>query len=77
MDLYNVYQTFQDGSYEQVRSWVPAEEAVEAARHYCRSVGAQLGFTVDVKITDADDCCVFHWVRGKGVVFPPREEAIE
>lgn len=51
---------------ECVRRWVGPEEAVEAAKHYCTSVAAQLGFTVRVIITDGGDNTNFEWIRGKG-----------
>jgi hypothetical protein len=43
---FSVCQFFADGSYEYVRRFVDAEEAVQAARHYTTSVGAQIGTTV-------------------------------
>jgi hypothetical protein len=69
-ELFSVYQFFADGTYEQVRYRVSAEEAVKAARHYCSSVGAQLGTTRRVIITDDGDSTVFEWQHGKGVIFP-------
>jgi len=70
---FSVYQFFKDGSNERVRQFVPADEAVKAAHHYCNSVGARLGTTVRVIITDGGDCCCFEWLHGQGVVFPSRE----
>jgi hypothetical protein len=72
---FSVCQFFADGSYEYVRRFVTAEEAVHAAKHYCTSVGARLGTTERVIITDGGDCCVFEWQHGKGVVFPPPPDA--
>jgi hypothetical protein len=72
MDLFNVIQFFADDSYEYVRRSVTAEEAVKACGHYCNSVGARMGFTKRVIITDAGDCVVFEWVNGEGVTFPPK-----
>jgi hypothetical protein len=66
---FNVVQFFEDDSYEYVRESVSAEEAVEAAAHYCNSVGARMGFTKKVMITDEDDACNFMWEYGKGVTF--------
>ena len=73
-DLFNVVQFFADESYEYVRRHVPAEEAVEAAKHYCTSVGAQLGTTCRVIITDDGDSTNFEWRFGEGIVFPPAAE---
>lgn len=70
-ELFSVCQFFPNDSYEYVRRHVDAEEAVKAAHHYCSSVGARMGTTVRVIITDAGDCCVFEWKFGEGVVFPP------
>ena len=68
---FSVCQLFEDDTYEYVRRYVSAEEAVKAAHHYCHSVGARLGTTRRVIITDGGDCCNFEWQFGKGVVFPP------
>lgn len=66
---FSVVQFFEDESYETVRQYVGAEEAVEAANHYCNSVGAKLGFTKRVIITDGGDCVCFEWEHGKGITF--------
>jgi len=70
---YSVYQFFVDGSSEVVRSFVGAEEAVITARRYTESVGARLGTTVRVTITDGVDFTNFEWKFGEGVTFPPRD----
>lgn len=67
---FSVCQFFKDGSYEYVRRFVDAESAVKAAHHYCNNVGAQMGITVRVIITDGGDCTNFEWQLGKGVIFP-------
>jgi hypothetical protein len=69
MNEFSVCQFFTDGSYEYVRRWVDAEEAVKAAKHYCTSVGAKLGVVERVIITDGGDCINFEWKRGEGVTF--------
>jgi hypothetical protein len=71
---FSVCQFFPDGSYEYVRRYVDAEEAVRAAHHYCNSVGAKLGTTVRVIITDGGDCTNFEWQFGKGITYPPKED---
>lgn len=68
---YSVCQFFLDGTYEYVRRFVGAEEAVKAASHYSQSVGARLGTTCRVIITDGGDCTNWEWKFGEGVVFPP------
>lgn len=70
---FSVCQFFVNGSYEYVRRFVSAEEAAKAAQHYCTSVGARIGTTVRVIITDGDDCISFEWKYGEGIVYPPKE----
>jgi hypothetical protein len=72
---FSVCQFFEDGSYEYVRRNVGAEEAVNAAKHYTSSVGAQLGTTRRVIITDGGDSTNFEWKYGEGVTYPPRDDA--
>jgi hypothetical protein len=66
---FSVFQWFANDTYECVRQHVSAEEAVKAATHYCHSVGARLGTTKKVMITDGGDFCVFEWRHGEGIVF--------
>jgi len=68
---FSVYQFFPDESYSQEARFVAANEAAAIAKQLMRSVGAKLGTTVRVIITDGGDCCVFEWIHGKGIVFPP------
>lgn len=67
---FSVCQFFQDGTYEYVRRFVSAEEAVEAFKHYTTSVAAKIGTTVQVIITDGGDLTCAEWQYGKGIVFP-------
>lgn len=69
---FSVYQFFEDGSHEQVRRGVAAEDAVQAALHYCNCVAAKMGITKRVIITDGGDFTNFEWKHGEGVVYPPR-----
>ncbi len=69
---FSVCQFFPDGQYEYVRRFVSAEEAVEAARHYTTSVGARLGTTVRVIITDGGDSINWEWKYGEGIVYPKK-----
>jgi len=68
-DEFSVCQFFDNGEYEYVRRFVGPEEAVKVAHHYCHSVGAKLGTTTRVIITDGGDCVNFEWQFGKGVTF--------
>ena len=71
---FNVVQFFEDDSHEYVRRGVDAEEAVKAAHHYCNCVGARLGMTRRVIITDDGDFTNFMWEYGKGVTYPPPQK---
>lgn len=66
---FSVCQYFPDDTHEYVRRWVSDKEAVEAFFHYITSVGAKLGTTVRVMITDGDDYCNADWKWAEGVVF--------
>jgi hypothetical protein len=70
---FSVCQFFEDGSYEYVRRNVGPQEAVETAKRYSESVGAQIGTTRRVIITDADDFTNFEWKYGEGVTYPPHD----
>lgn len=71
---FSVCQFFEDGSYEFVRHFVGAEEAVKAARHYTDNVASRMGITRRVIITDGGDYTVFEWKHGEGVTYPTPEE---
>jgi len=62
---FSVYQWFPDGSYEKVREFVSAEEAVAAAKFYTNNVAAKMGITKRVIITDGGDCVAWEWKEGK------------
>lgn len=66
---FSVHQWFASGHSECVRQNVDAETAVDAAHHYCNSVGAKIGTTTRVIIVDSGDCTNFEWIFGKGVTF--------
>lgn len=71
---FSVYQFFPDETWERVREGVSAEEAAKAAVHYCTSIGARLGTTRRVIITDGGDFTNFEWKFGEGVTYPPTHE---
>lgn len=73
IEHFSVCQFFPDGSYEYVRRFVEAEEAVKAFVHYTSSVGARIGTTVRVIIIDSGDFCNMEWEFGKGITYPPQE----
>lgn len=75
---FSVAQFFEDGTWEYVRRFVDASEAVTAALHYTDNVACKMGITKRVIITDGFDRCVFEWRHGEGVMWPtpePRREA--
>jgi hypothetical protein len=73
-EQFSVIQFFKDGSYEYVRRFVEAEEAVRVAKHYTSSVAVRMGVVTRVIITDGGDCIAFEWTKDKGIVYPPPEE---
>ncbi len=70
MNEFSVYQWFVDGQREDVLRFVSMEEAVQTATNLARSVGAKIGTTARVIITDGGDCCCWEWLREDGIVFP-------
>ncbi len=70
---FSVCQFFEDGSYEYVRRFVSAEEAMKAFRHYTDSVASRMGLVVKVIITDGGDSTNAEWKYGEGLVFPKKE----
>lgn len=64
-----VVQWFPNDEYEYVRRRVGGEEAVEAFRHYCTSVGAKLGTTVRVIIEDGGGSINAEWKWAEGITF--------
>jgi hypothetical protein len=69
-ELYSVTQFFPDESYEKFLEFVPAERAVKGFRDLTSSVGAKLGATKRVIVTDGGDCICLEWTHGKGITFP-------
>jgi hypothetical protein len=68
---FSVFQWFVDGQYERYVHHVDLETASKKAVHLATSVGATLGTTVRVIITDGGDCIIAEWKKGEGFVFPP------
>lgn len=68
---FNVVQFFPGGAYEYVRMDVGPEEAARAAIQYSTSVGAKVGTTERVIITDSGDSICWEWKRAEGLTFPP------
>jgi hypothetical protein len=70
-ETFSVCQFFPDGSYEYTRRNVSPEEAMKAFAYYISSVGARIGTTVRVIVTDQGDCTNAEWEFGKGITYPP------
>ncbi len=68
-DLYNVVQFFPDGGYEYTRRNVTDIEAAKAFKAATETVGAKIGTTVRVIITDSGDCTNAEWKFGEGITF--------
>jgi hypothetical protein len=58
------------GSYEYVRRYVTAAEAMKAFEHYTTNVASRFGFVVRVIITDGGDYINAEWQHGKGLTYP-------
>ena len=71
---YSVCQFFGDGTHEYVRRYCSAEEAVTTIRHYAVSVGARMGMTVRVIVTDGGDHINAEWKFGEGLTTYPTPE---
>jgi hypothetical protein len=71
---FSVCQFFVDGSYECVCQCATAERAFEIFKNYTLSVGARLGTTVRVIITDGDDYTNAEWKFGEGLTYPKPED---
>lgn len=68
---YSVCQFFTDGSYEYFVRFVDGKTATEKFTACATSVGAIIGTTVRIILTDGGDMTNMEWVRGKGITFPP------
>lgn len=73
-ELFSVVQFFANDCYEQVLQDVPVADAIACAMTLATSVGAKIGTTRRVIITDGD-CTAWEWQYGKGLVFPVVEQA--
>lgn len=71
---FSVYQFFEDDSCEAVSRFVACQTAIDVAIGLARSVGAKIGTTKRIIITDGGDFTSWEWVRGKGITFPKEFE---
>lgn len=73
---FSVCQFFEDDSYEYVCRYVSAEEALLKFKHYTNSVGARMGITKRVIITDGGDCINMQWEFRKGITYPKEPSSV-
>lgn len=71
---FSVFQFFPNGHYERTLSESCARDAVKWATQLATSVGAKIGTTRRVIITDGWDHAVWEWRYGEGLVFPVVEQ---
>jgi hypothetical protein len=71
---FSVVLFFPDGTYEYVKRFVGAKEAVRTAKDYSRPL-VLLGVIERIIITDGSDYTVFEWKAGEGVTFPAKSAA--
>ena len=68
---YSVCQFFIDGSHDYELRFVAPGTAIKAFTRLTRSIGAKIGTTKSVIITDGGDCTNMEWQHGRGITFPP------
>jgi hypothetical protein len=71
--MFSVCQFFPDGRYEYVCRNVTAKKAFDVFKGYTQSVGARIGTTVRVIITDGGDCTAAEWKFREGLTYPTRD----
>lgn len=69
---FSVYQFFPDATYERVAWFVDLAEAMRIAKMLTQSLGARVGTTLRVIVTDGGDHTVFEWLHGEGITWPAR-----
>lgn len=72
-ERFSVWQFFPDETYEKAGERLEAGPAVELAKRLTVTVGARIGTTTRVIITDSGDFTVFEWKFGEGVTYPTPE----
>jgi hypothetical protein len=71
---FSVCQFFENGQHEYVRHWCGAHEAIITFKAYCTSVGARIGTTVRVIVTDGGDSTNMEWKREEGITYAGDDE---
>lgn len=70
---FSVAVFYSNDTHEYTRRWVSPKEAFENFLHHCQSVGAKLGYSQRVIITDGLDFTNMEWKWKDGIVFPADE----
>ncbi len=68
---FSVFQWFSNDTREDVLAFVDVETATRTAMSLASSVGARLGATQRIIITDGGDYCCWEWKHEDGIVYPP------
>lgn len=71
---FSVCQFFANDSYTYEERYVTPEQALATFRQLTGSVGAKIGTTKRVIITDGGDCINMEWEHGKGITYPAKED---
>ena len=75
-DEFSVWEFVGEGKDEihiPVVRWVGPKEAIQVANASMNKPAALLGVIREVRITDGEDFCNFHWKYGEGIIFPKEE----
>jgi len=67
---FSVCQFFADDSYEYLIRYTSIDDAMARFKSTCNSVGAKIGTTKRVILTDVGDSINLEWEHGKGITFP-------
>ena len=70
-ETFSVCQFFDNDTYECVRRYVSAEEAMQTFIHYTNNVATKLGIVKRVIITDGGDYINMEWKKDEGITYPP------
>ena len=73
---FSVWWQDPEGTSHPEARFIDAEAAVKLALSMCTRPAAMVGVIADVKITDGGDFTNFHWIYGRGVVYPEGYEGL-
>ena len=71
---YSVCEFFADDTHAYASRFVSMQQAVEQAMQLTRNVGARIGATTRIIVTDGGDDTVLEWQYGKGITWPTAED---